>query len=274
MKIHYVCPYWGQEGSSAKGFIRKVAEEGYDGIEINLPESDGFLKALAAELETIRTHENMDFILIAQQWLPPASESVDDYIRRMTRRLDFLVQWKPLFINAHTGKDFFSFDDNCRVIEAALNISARSGVRIVHETHRGRFTFHAASLLPYLERFPELELTADFSHWCTVSESLLEDQQHTLEAVIPHVAHLHARVGYEHSPQVADPLLPEWEGHLAHFLRWWYKILSYQEKKGTKHFTIMPTVPFTRQPLAHQWQVNAAMKNLLKKTFSTTKSKA
>jgi hypothetical protein len=130
--------------------------------------------------------------------------------------------------------------------------------------------------LPYLERFPELELTADFSHWCTVSESMLEDQQAIIEQVIPHVEHIHARIGYEQGPQVADPSAPEWEGHRARFLCWWFKILSHQKKKGTPQFTIcpeagpapyMPTVPFTGQPLADQWKVNAQMKDLLKQTF-------
>jgi sugar phosphate isomerase/epimerase len=275
MEIKYVCPYWGQEGLSPNHFFQKVVTEGYDGVEINLPESESFLGPFATELEAVRKQKG-DFVFIAQQVLSPAQESVDEYIRRTTQRLEFLVQQQPLFINAHTGKDHFSFDDNCRVIEATLNIAARSGTRILHETHRGRFAFHAATLLPYLERFPELELTADFSHWCTVSESLLEDQQAIIEQVIPHVAHIHARVGYEHGPQVADPSAPEWEQHRARFLCWWFKILSHQKKKGTTQFTIcpeagpapyMPAVPFTGQPLANQWQVNAQMKDLLKQTF-------
>jgi sugar phosphate isomerase/epimerase len=275
MQLKYVCPYWGQDGVSAKDFLQKVVAEGYDGVEVCLLPGTEFARDFAIVLEEIRKQQG-DFLFIAQQWLPPAQESVEDYIRRVTERLEFLVQQQPLFINAHTGKDYFSFDDNCRVIEATMNIAARSGVRILHETHRGRFSFHSATLLPYLERFPELELTADFSHWCTVSESLLEDQQHIIERVIPHTAYIHARVGYEQGPQVADPSAPEWEGHLARFLGWWFKILSYQQKKGTPVFTIcpeagpapyMPAVPFTGQPLASQWKVNAAMKNLLKQTF-------
>jgi hypothetical protein len=275
MQLKYVCPYWGQESLAPKEFLHKVLVEGYDGVEINLPMSDGFLDSFTNELETVR-RQKPDFIFIAQQVLPPAQESVADYIRRTTQRLEFLIQLRPAFINAHTGKDYFSFDDNCRVLEATMNIAARSGVRILHETHRGRFTFHAATLLPYLERFPELELTADFSHWCTVSESMLEDQQAIIEQVIPHVEHIHARIGYEQGPQVADPSAPEWEGHRARFLCWWFKILSHQKKKGTPQFTIcpeagpapyMPTVPFTGQPLADQWKVNAQMKDLLKQTF-------
>lgn len=275
MQLKYVCPYWGQEGMPAKDFMQKVVAEGYYGVEVCLLPGTELAADFPAALEDVRRQKG-DFLFIAQQVLSPAQESVEDYIRRTTERLEFLVQQQPLFINAHTGKDYFSFDDNCRVIEAAQNIAARSGVRILHETHRGRFTFHAATLLPYLQRFPELELTADFSHWCTVSESLLEDQQHILDRVIPHVAHIHARVGYEHGPQVADPSAPEWEQHRARFLCWWFKILSHQKKKGTPVFTIcpeagpapyMPAVPFTGQPLASQWKVNAAMKNLLQQTF-------
>ena len=275
MQLKYVCPYWGQEGIAPKEFLHKVVAEGYDGVEINLPSSEAFVVSFAKELEAVRK-EKPGFLFIAQQVLSPAQESVADYIQRTEERLEFLIQQQPAFINAHTGKDYFSFDDNCRVIETTMNIAARSGVRILHETHRGRFTFHAATLLPYLERFPELELTADFSHWCAVSESMLEDQQAIIERIISHVGHIHARVGYEHGPQVADPSAPEWEGHRARFLCWWFKILSHQKKKGTTQFTIcpeagpapyMPAVPFTGQPLADQWKVNAQMKALLKQTF-------
>jgi len=276
MQLKYVCPFWGQEAVSAQHFFQKARTEGYDGIEINLPQSGSFLASFAAGLDAVRKEKD-DFLFIAQQVLPPAQESVEEYIFRTTKRLEFLVQQQPLFINAHTGKDYFSFDDNCRVIEATMNIAARSAVRILHETHRGRFAFHAATLLPYLKRFPELELTADFSHWCTVSESMLEDQQSIMEQVIPHIGHIHARVGYEHGPQVADPSAPEWEGHRARFLCWWFKILSHHKRKGVPLFTIcpeagpapyMPAVPFTGQPLADQWKVNAQMKELLKQTFN------
>jgi hypothetical protein len=79
-------------------------------------------------------------------------------------------------VNSQTGKDFFSFDENVRILERAFAIQQATGVKIVHETHRGKFSFHGRTLLPYLERFPDLRLTADFSHWCNVSESLLQDQ--------------------------------------------------------------------------------------------------
>ncbi len=55
---------------------------------------------------------------------------------------------------------------------------------------------------------------------------MLEDQQDTVSQIIPHIHHLHARVGYEHGPQVNDPFAPEWNIHLTTFIGWWQKILN------------------------------------------------
>ena len=270
MQIKLVCTFWGWQGASATGFIDKVIASGYDGIEINIPTGE-FQKEFLSAIDAIR--KNRDFVFIAQQWLPPANENFDEYQDRFTRRLEHLASLQPDFLNSHTGKDFFSFEQNCRLIEIAQNISIKTGVRILHETHRGRFSFHAYSLLPYFERFPELELVADLSHWCTVSESLLEDQENILEKIIPHASHIHARVGYEHSPQVNDFRSPEWKQYVNRFVHWWQKIIDQHKQKNKESITIcpefgpvpyMPTAPFTKQPLADQWEENVAMMEMLK----------
>jgi sugar phosphate isomerase/epimerase len=276
MEIKFVCPYWGQEGTSPSDFFRRILQEGYDGVEINMPESSDFTKEFQIELEYARKMDK-NFVFIAQQVLPLRQESVKEYATRLKKRLDTIVALKPNFINSHTGKDFFSFDDNCRIIEMVENIAQQSGIQILHETHRGRFTFHAASLLPYLERFPQLKLTADFSHWCTVSESLLSDQNEIVEKVIPFVYHLHARVGYEHSPQVNDPFAPEWKSTFDTFVGWWKKVIKAGNVTGG-FFTIcpefgpvpyMPTMPFTQKPLGDQWEINVRMKDYLQHEFDS-----
>jgi hypothetical protein len=278
MDIRYACTYWGEEGTKASLFFARALKEDYDGVEINLPESEAFIYDFLISLDNLRAG-NERFGFIAQQVLSPADESVDEYLSRMTARLEFLATLKPDFINSHTGKDYFSFDDNCRIIEAAENIAARSGIPILHETHRGRFTFHAASLLPYLEKFPHLKLTGDFSHWCTVSESMLQDQKEIMETIIPRIHHIHARVGYEQSPQVNDAFAPEWKQHMDTFVNWWRKIIETQSALGKRSMTItpefgpvpyMPTLPHTQKPLADQWQLNTLMKVTLKRKFSAT----
>jgi hypothetical protein len=142
-----------------------------------------------------------------------------------------------------------------------MNISAKTGVRILHETHRGRFSFHAASLLPYLNKFPEMELVGDFSHFCTVSESMLEDQETIINQIIPFVSHIHARVGFEQAPQVNNPAAPEWNNHVNQFIQWWQAIVISPEF-GPEPY--MPVQPFSQIPLSNQWDNNVYMMNILK----------
>jgi sugar phosphate isomerase/epimerase len=270
MKISYVCPHWGQESLSAAAFIAKAVAHQFDGIEINLPENN-FIEPFMLALDGLR-HERPDFVFIPQHILSPQNESLDAYKARVKHKLAELAGYQPSFINSHTGKDHFSFDDNCRIIEVYANFSAKTGIKVYHETHRGRFSFHASTLLAYLEKFPELELVGDFSHFCVVSESLLNDQQHILAQIIPRVAHIHARVGFEQGPQASEPFAPEWEIHLHTFVHWWKQMIDHQKHRGAAGITItpecgpapyMPLLPFTQQPIASQWHINYAMKRYL-----------
>ncbi len=277
MKVLYICPAWGQEKSSVCDLLERVINEGYDGIEMNVPEDDEYLKHFFARLDFIRESIKPDFVFVAQQVLPPATESANDYRKRMAKRLRVLAELKPDFINSHTGKDYYSFDDNCRIIEEACNISSATGVPILHETHRGRFSFQLSTIVEYLDKFPEMELVGDFSHWCTVSESLLQDQLCSVDRVIPHVTHIHARVGFEQGPQVNDPFAPEWHHHLETFVGWWKRIIEARYRKRCPVTTVtpeagpppyMPLQPFTCEPLGDQWSINSKMKELLDKKLA------
>ena len=278
MKIQYCCTYWGSEKDPPALFLDKVLSAGYDGSEIYLPpDNQSFNQDCRKALDQVMD-KHPGFLYIAQQLTAPENETVDAYISRMKKSLLELASLQPAFINSHTGKDHYSFDDNCRVIEAALNISSQTGVRILHETHRGRFSYHAASLIPYLIKFPELELVGDFSHFCTVSESMLQDQEDIIRQIIPHVSHIHARVGHEQGPQVNDPFAPEWQNHLAVFETWWQQILEHKKQCNHSSFSItpefgpapyMPSMPYTQQPLGNQWNINCNMMHRLKASLKT-----
>jgi hypothetical protein len=272
MQIKYSFPYWGSDHLSPSQFITNVSNEGFDGAELLLQPPDIFTNDFLLAIENIRK-QNPDFYFITLQLPFPKNNSVAAHIKIMERNFMKLAALKPLFINSHTGKDFFSFDDNCRIIDAAMNFSAKNGIRILHETHRGRFSFHAATLIPYLNKFPEMELVGDFSHFCTVSESMLEDQEEILQQIIPHVSHIHARVGFEQGPQVNNPAAPEWASHLNKFIVWWRQIIDYKKSINDTIFTIspefgpdpyMPLQPFTKEPLSNQWVNNVFMMQHLK----------
>jgi hypothetical protein len=127
-----------------------------------------------------------------------------------------------------------------------------------------------------LNIFPNLKLIADLSHFCVVSESDLSDQEELLTRIYPNIQHIHARVGFEQSPQVNHPFAPEWKKHLDRYTTWWKEIIALQAQKGAAHLTItpefgpfpyMPQAPFTQQPLADQWEVNSRMKTYLQENL-------
>ncbi len=276
MKVKYICTYWGCEHQSAKEFLTNVVANGYDGVEINFPDDGNFIAEFQEELSNIRNSVKSDFIFIAQQVLSNKNESLNEYTERLRDRLLFLTSLEPDYINSHTGKDFYAFSENCKIIEMTERIGNNSGIPIWHEIHRGRFSFHLKTLLNYLEFFPDLQLVADFSHFCVVSESNLSDQQDLLEQIYPNIKHIHARIGFEQSPQVNNPFAPEWKNHLERYLVWWKQIMEVQSKKNNSFTTItpefgpfpyMPEEPFTRRSLSNQWEINIQMKKYLQNSL-------
>ena len=276
MQTKFSCTYWGSEHLSPSKFITNIAAAGFEGAELFLTPPDTTTDAFLLAIETIRK-QNPDFYFITLQLPFPKEDTVAAHVKVMEANFTNLAAINPLFINSHTGRDYFSFDDNCRIIDAAMNFAAKNGVRILHETHRGRFSFHAASLLPYLDKFPQMELVGDFSHFCTVSESMLEGQEDIISRIIPQVSHIHARLGFEQGPQVNDPKAPEWQAHLEKFLYWWQQIITTKKAAGQSLFTIspefgpipyMPTAPYTQQPLSNQWDNNVFMMEYLRASLS------
>ena len=270
MVIKYLYPHWGSEHLSIAAFMEGIKAKGFDGIEINTPQNSEFQKSFIHLLDNER-RQNPNFICVLQQVIGIQNETPSDYLKSVTQRLESLVNCQPDFINSHTGRDYFSFDDNCKIIEAIENFSDRTGIPVYHEIHRGRFTFHSLTTLKYLEKFPKLKLVGDLSHWCVVSESMLQNQDEIIEKVIPHIQHLHARVGFEQSPQVNHPFAPEWKTYFEQFTEWWKKVLTFHKAKN--QFTItpefgpfpyMPQQPFTKEPLSNQYDINVKMKDYLK----------
>jgi hypothetical protein len=269
MKIKFFCPRWGAENIPIKDFLSRVKNDGFDGVEISLPmekklRDEWILRIKESGLEFIVQHHETNHA------------ALKEYKPEFTDRLYWLAESNPLFINSQTGKDFFSFEDNCKLIQAANEIEKDTKVSILHETHRGKFSFACNLMPPYLEAFPDLKITADFSHWVNVSESLLEFQQKTIDAIIPNVHHIHSRVGYEEGPQVNDPRAPEHEESLNRHLQWWDAIVAERLRSGDKEFTItsefgpqpyMPLLPYTQQPVSNQWEINKYMMNLLKNRY-------
>ncbi|MEO7765797.1 MAG: TIM barrel protein [Ferruginibacter sp.] len=268
--LQFFCPLWGSEALPFDRFLSTVKAAGYDGVEMSFPMD-------AAERDQlVKMVKSAGLQLVGQHW-----ETVDNdfetHLRNYQQRLHNLVATEPLFINSQTGKDYYSFEQNAALINAAADIATRSGIPIIHETHRGKFSFAAHVTRQYLDRIPGLQLCLDISHWCCVAETLLHDQEDAVNLAIEHTRHIHSRVGFIEGPQVMDPRAPEWEKEVGRHIDWWRKIVQKNNRLGiattiTTEFGPAPYLqhfPYTRQPIYNQWEVNIHMMQLLRSAIST-----
>lgn len=268
MKIKFYAPQWGNT-LPFDTFCQNVKVAGYDGVEMALPFGQ---REKQEVLDSLAKH---GLELVGQYWQSFEAD-LNEHAANYEKYLRNLIAAKPVFINCQTGKDYFTFAQNKLLFDIAAKISAETGVRIIHETHRGKSLFAANVTHDYLTKIPGLRITLDISHWCNVHESLLADQVDSVNLALEHTDHIHSRVGHPEGPQVNDPRAPEWEEALQAHLAWWDKVAAIHQENGTvltvtTEFgpaTYMPTLPFSQMPVANQWDINVHMMNLLKKRYS------
>jgi sugar phosphate isomerase/epimerase len=268
-KLKLLATNWGFAGTLDE-YCAKVKKEGYDGIEIWWPlekkdqdELFGCLKKHSLEVGFLCAGSDSNYQKHFDQFVQMVDAAANENIQR------------PLYINCHSGKDYFSFEQGKNFIDHTIALSKATGIKICHETHRSRLLFAAPVAKNYMEKIPDLRVTFDVSHWCNVHESLLADQPETLEMTLQRVDHIHARIGHAEGPQVNDPRAPEWEAAVKAHLAWWDRVVEIKKQKGDTLTILtefgppdyMPTLPYTRQPLADQWGVNVYMMHLLRNRY-------
>lgn len=269
MEIKILCPRWGQEEKSLAAFLDDALQAGYDGVDMPLPDN-------AQERKLLRQFiERHNACLVIQQHQAQGADFrrfKDSFVGCLQRSAEV----HPLWINSHTGRDYFPFKQNLELIDAAHGVSGQTGVEVLHEIHRGRFTYSPATTASYFDARNDWHLTADLSHWVCVSESFLEGFADVLSEAIVRTRHVHARVGFEQGPQVSDPRAPEWQYALDHFFSWWDLIVEARIRQGAEQLTFtpefgpppyLPTLPYSRKPVASAQQINAHMKDLLRARY-------
>ncbi|QNK60180.1 sugar phosphate isomerase/epimerase [Paenibacillus sp. PAMC21692] len=262
MKLNVFKALWGLEGSYEL-LLERAANAGYAGVEAPMPSREdeaGFKEALK--------RHGLSYII--------QTFTYGDHAGSFEEQVERAASFEPVLIVCHSAKDSMSESDQDRFYEKALRIEQKAGIRVGHETHRGRAMFTPWTTARLLNKFPELRITADFSHWVNVCESYLEDQQEAIGLAIERAIHVHGRIGFPEGPQVPHPASPYFEKELGLFLQWWERIFAAQTKSGKEQTTFtaefgppgyMPTDPFTNKPISDLWEVNEWMTECLKKKY-------
>ncbi len=268
-KLKLLATNWGFNGT-LDAYCAKVKKEGYDGIEIWWPLEKKDQEDLFASL---KNHElEVGFLCAGSD--SNYKKHFDQFVLMVNGAAKQIIQ-RPLYINCHSGRDYFSYEQGKTFINHTTALTKSTGLKICHETHRSRLLFASPVARHYMETIPELRVTFDVSHWCNVHESLLDDQQETVDMTLQRVDHIHARIGHAEGPQVNDPRAPEWDHAVKAHFAWWDKVVELKKQKGEVLTVLtefgppdyMPTLPYTRQPLADQWAVNVYMMQLIRSRY-------
>lgn len=251
MKLQLFHAFWGMEGTLREKFER-AASYGYQGIETALPEVDD-----KHQFKELLQEFNLLYI--------PQIYTYGNHKEAYHEQLEKALEFSPFFVNSHTGKDYMTEEEQLSLFEFAVDKEKELGVAVAHETHRGRAMFTPRATVKLLKQFPELQITADFSHFTCVCESLLHDQEEAIAVMIQHTLHTHARVGYTQGSQVPHPAAPEYTEELARFEGWWDESGKQHRQTGKSHMTVtpefgpvnyMPRIPFTGEQVADLFEVN------------------
>jgi hypothetical protein len=268
MKLNFHKSFWEAPCNNAqdlKELLKRTTDDGYQGTELFLP----FFEFDAES--TLKAHAEFDLSIITG--IATDGENVQGHIKSMNAQIERAVEFNPVLINSHTGRDIFSLKDNLLIFENALKLEQKYDVTITHETHRFRPTFSTFDTERIIQALPELKLNLDISHWMVVHESDLSDQLARLEFIFPYVHHIHARVGFEEGPQVTNPQDELWRNHLENHVNLWQKVINLAKQRDQKSFTITPEFgpfpyahvqPNTHQPLTDLWAANNFMQQHLK----------
>ncbi|HMO62471.1 MAG TPA: sugar phosphate isomerase/epimerase [Ferruginibacter sp.] len=269
-ELKIVATNWGFEGTM-DAFCAKAKKEGYDGIEQWWPGTAAEQKEM---FDAVKKH-GLDLGII---WGADENSFAGHHsnFKVTTEAIAKQKIQKPVYINLHSGRDYFSVEENKKLIDYTTALSKETGIPIYHETHRGRMLFAAHITNDFIQKCPELKLTLDISHWCNVHESLLENQPDATAAALERTEHIHARIGYQEGPQVADPRAPEWKYAVDAHFAWWDKVVERKKKAGERITFLtefgpplyMQTLPYTLQPLSNQWEINVYMMQLLRKRYA------
>jgi len=268
MRILFTKSSWEVADWPLTRFLERASGDGFDGTEVFIP---GCAESPA---EIRRLHAAAGLELVAQ--ITTVGNTPEAHLRSLEDRFHAACECAPLLVNCHGGSDFFSYEDNSRILARGCELAADCGVPLYQETHRGRALFNLPDCIHFLEHLPALRLTLDLSHWYTVHESDLAGREALLARVVAATGHLHARVGFGEGPQVSDPRNPEHAGWVENHLHWWRAVVSERRRQGQSLLTITPEfgpppyMPLRGRdplPVADPWEVNVWMRDFLRTQF-------
>ncbi|MEE8491096.1 MAG: TIM barrel protein [Acidimicrobiia bacterium] len=278
MKLQLFKTLWGAVGAGSphptlQEAIPAVAADGFEGVAFALIAHQ--LEPGIGSLQQLRELCNEHGLGIATL-VQTSGDTVKDHLKRLRSEFQETAPLKSRHLICHGGRDAFDDGQAVQFYSEALKMEDDLGLTVAHETHRSRILYNPWTTARMLERFENLKLALDLSHWVVVAERLIDDQLDIIRAAAALTIHIDDTDGYPQGPQVPDPREPEWAETLESHLRWWNMAWDEQEVTGLHTSTVVPefgpppyqqTLPYTGEPTADLWEVVGWMAKLLRDRF-------
>lgn len=136
LQLQFFCPRWGSEQLSWDEFLGRVRDEGYDGVEFGVAGSTE-----RREIEDICNKAEQWGLLLLAQHYDTVDANFDRHYEKYHAWLDRMKDYPVVKINSQTGRDIFSFEQNEALIGVARQFANATGIEVVHETHRNKWSF-------------------------------------------------------------------------------------------------------------------------------------
>lgn len=266
MKLEIFKTMWGFEGNFETA-CREAKEAGFDGIEGRSPldrDAREHWKACLEKYDLFFIGE----IVTGGDFVPARHDSLQKHINDVEEGIKNSLELNPRFMTCMGGCDAWSEEESMAFFKGAMEIAEKYQINISFETHRSRSLFTPWITRRMVEALPQMKLTMDISHWCVVSERLMDTELDTIRAIAPNVHHIHARVGYAQGAQVPHPAAPEYKEALVSHQECWEIVWDAQNVHEMQITTMTPefgpdgylhTIPFTNAPVADLWEINCWM---------------
>ncbi len=260
MKIKYFCSLWGMHHATLEANLREIKAAGFAGVEMAVPSE----ASQRRQMQMLLAELSLELVAL----LASSGATPQEHTASLAWQLDFANECKPALVNSHSGQDFFAVKENVRIIKQTNKLAAKLGLPIVHETHRRHALYSVPDAIAMLDAIPDLRINADLAHLLMVHDSYLQNQLASLKRVLERCYYIHARVGHPAGGQVSDPRAPEWQQAVDYHIGWWQQIVDARigedapemiicTEFGPPHY--LPTLPYTRQPVADLWEINRWM---------------
>ncbi|WP_041524176.1 sugar phosphate isomerase/epimerase family protein [Gilvimarinus agarilyticus] len=262
MKLTLYKTLWGFNGTLVEA-AQSALSAGFGGIE-----GPAFFAQPDTLAEVLEAYQ-LDYIAeicTGGGYVPERKLTPAEHLQDLEIKLKAVLPLNPRLCNVMAGCDAWSLQKQYDFFAAAMDLGARYNLCLSFETHRSRSLFTPWVTQAVVERLPDLQITADISHWVCVAERLLDGEDwEILVELAKRVHHVHARVGYPQGPQVPHPAAPEYADCLEFHQRFWGVVWQSQAARGYTHTSMTPefgpdrylhTLPYTDQPVADLWELN------------------